>query len=163
MSTKFEAFTEILLYGTEAEVRDVLAKRTKMVAESDEFGFTPLHILMTETRPGIAALLIQAGADPMARNEDGNTPLHICQCPETVGVLIDAGVDVDVRNNDDQTPLIVQAAEGDATGSLATIKALLERGADPAAKDASGATASSIARLRCEAEKVELLETFSRK
>ena len=57
-------------------------------------------------------ILIQAGADVTAKDNDGRTPLlHAARWsdettpPEIVTLLIQAGADVNAKDNDDRTPL----------------------------------------------------------
>lgn len=77
--------------------------------------------------------LISEGADPNAKNDHGNTPLHEAaesDVPEMAEVLIAAGADVNARDNSGNTPLH-EAAMSDR---LETVKALIRAGADPNAK-----------------------------
>ena len=51
---------------------------------------------------------IDAGADVMARDEGGGTPLHWaarCSAPENIQALLDAGADVMARDENGWTPL----------------------------------------------------------
>jgi len=53
------------------------------------------------------AALLDAGADPNARDKDGNTPLHRAAqggSPETVAALLDAGADLEARAEDGSLP-----------------------------------------------------------
>ena len=55
----------------------------------------------------IARLLVAAGADPDAGNNDEATPLHSAAEYENKGVaklLLDAGADPDAKNSDGRTP-----------------------------------------------------------
>ena len=54
--------------------------------------------------------MLDAGADPNARDEYGWTPLHRAAAwsnedPAVVKALVDAGADIEVRDEDDKTPL----------------------------------------------------------
>ena len=55
----------------------------------------------------IARLLVAAGADPNAKSQRGQTPLHSAAEYENKGVaklLLDAGADPDAKNSDGRTP-----------------------------------------------------------
>jgi hypothetical protein len=55
---------------------------------------------------GVVRLLLEAGADPNARNPTlGDTPLHHASSLETARRLIAAGADPNARDNDGETPL----------------------------------------------------------
>ena len=74
---------------------------------------TPLHLAAkyNENRAVIEALLA-AGANQKARDEDGNTPLHLAADPIIFGsdvgaaieALLDAGADPMARNAEGKTP-----------------------------------------------------------
>ncbi|MBR1604047.1 MAG: ankyrin repeat domain-containing protein, partial [Synergistaceae bacterium] len=57
--------------------------------------------------PEVIKLLIDAGADVNARNEDGKTALMAAarynQNPEVIETLVDVGADVNARNEDGET------------------------------------------------------------
>ena len=59
----------------------------------------------------IAIFLIEKGAQPDAKNNFGNTPLHIaiwtlkCRQLEVVKFLVEKGACIDRKNNDNKTPL----------------------------------------------------------
>jgi len=79
------------------------------------------------------------GADLMARDENGNTPLHRAAefgTPEVIQALLDAGADVMARNMFGNTPLHWAAQYG----SPKVIQALLDVGADVMARDQGGDT-----------------------
>jgi cytohesin len=61
------------------------------------------------------------------------------------------------------TPLHVQSQEGEDTGALEVMEALLERGADPNLADEEGNTPMTFAREREEPEKVRLLRAHGAK
>ena len=46
------------------------------VSEVGDRGFQPLHRAAGYSSPEVVQILIDAGADVMTRDEDGDTPLH---------------------------------------------------------------------------------------
>ncbi|MCY4574584.1 MAG: ankyrin repeat domain-containing protein [Gemmatimonadetes bacterium] len=92
------------------------------------------------TNPTIVRLLLQAGADPNAPDDNGLTPLHRGsenRNPMVVTHLLDAGADLNARDNDGYTALHWAAAQ---SGNDRVVKVLLDRGADPFAESNDGRT-----------------------
>lgn len=90
-------------------------------------------------------VLLEAGADVNARNEDGGTPLHSAAArahAKAVKRLLKEGADVNAKNKSGVTPLHVGARK---YPYLAMV--LLEAGADVHAKDEAGRTALHWAAL----------------
>ena len=52
-------------------------------------------------------LLLQHGADPNARNADGDTPLHNTLNPHVAILLLQYGADPDLRNKEGLSPMDV--------------------------------------------------------
>ena len=63
---------------------------------------------MVSSTPAVVTALLNAGADPNARNELGATPLHFAarssKTPAVVSALLDAGADPDARDQYGDTP-----------------------------------------------------------
>ena len=67
-----------------------------------------LHLAVRNENPAEIQVLLDAGADPMARLGDGYTPLHWAvgnENPAVVEALLDAGADPMARGEDGATPL----------------------------------------------------------
>ena len=92
------------------------------------------------SNPTIVRLLLRAGADPNAPDDNGLTPLHWGaenSNPMVVTHLLEAGADVRARDNDGYTALHWAAAQ---SGNGRVVKVLLDRGADPFAESNDGRT-----------------------
>lgn len=83
------------------------------------------------------SVLLQAGADVDARDENGLTALMLAHSPRMVNLLLAHGAKVDLRTKDGSTTLMFDAISF-RTGQL---KALLTAGADVNARDNDGKTA----------------------
>ena len=128
--------------GTASEVSAAVIAGADLNAR-DEYGATPLHLAAVNPEPSVVAVLIEAGADPNAREAQvGATPLHAAAFynpePSVVAALIEAGADVDARTERGATPLHLAVGKNPEPSVVA---ALIEAGADPNAREAEvGAT-----------------------
>jgi len=82
----------------------------------------------------VISRLIAAGADPNARDKEGNTALHEAMDAAIARALIVGGADPNARNASGETPLFNKY-------SSETMPALVEAGADVMARDHEGRTA----------------------
>jgi len=122
----------------------VVASLLKICADvdtQDSNSMTPLLCALSRFGSDEASrLLLAHGASFRARNENGQTPLHLASRhdhPGVVAELLNIGADVDAHDNHNLTPLFY--------ASSATAQLLLERGASVHARNQSGQTPLHIA------------------
>ena len=109
-------------------------------------GATPLHMAAANSNHLAITELVEDGADPGARMENGMTPLHAAVFNprhSVVEVLIEGGADPDARGDYGMTPLHLAAA---FNSNPSVIKALIEGGANRAARDYDGKVPFDYAR-----------------
>ena len=102
----------------------------------NEDGETQLHFFAYFGNPLHIEALLKAGADIMAKDKSGFTPLHQVNNPENVSILIKAGADILAQDMDGLTPL--HAAAGDPRANIEVVQALINSGANPMIKDIDG-------------------------
>jgi ankyrin repeat protein len=116
---------------------DVAALRTLVrsanVNERDKRGATPLLYAAAYGSSEAMRVLVNAGAEVNASNDFGATPLMWAITePEKVRLLLAHGAEVNARSKMGRTPLWLAAAHD---GASATVKMLLDRGADLGVRD----------------------------
>jgi ankyrin repeat protein len=145
------------------ELVELLLEHGAAVSETDRNGETPLHqvadMRQAPQEPGgkMAALLLDRGADPNARNWDDVTPLHQAVRARNlavVEVLLARGADPNARDKSRGSTPLRRAVSGTGAGGTAGTAALmvpltlilLEHGADPDARDKRGTPVHASAR-----------------
>ena len=124
-----------------SEVTGRLLARGADPNERSRIGQTALHATAF-AGPAVITALLDAGADPLLGDINGETLLHTLAKYSSAGLtriplLLDAGVDVNLPNNNGETPLHLAADEARAGANVAL---LLEAGADPGLRTAEGDT-----------------------
>ena len=126
-------------YGDLEMVQVLLDYKTDVNAQ-DDYNWTPIHDVSSRyyfqdqvpnisiSRPDVARLLLERGADPNARMKNGLTPLHVAARDgrvEVARVLLKHGANVGAEDNKGRTPFQMASAAGKDD----TMKLMLEHGA----------------------------------
>ena len=147
----------VLLAAMEADPPERMRKRLNDALQGAVY---------SNENPAVAATLIDAGADPNARDGFGDTALHKAALtnaePDIVKVLLAAGADIAARDENGDTPLHAAFArtrrlEREDPGLTKAVRTLLEAGADPNARDRRGRTALQVAARRGGPEMIAVL------
>jgi len=95
----------------------------------DRLDWSPLHYAALFGSVDSVRIMLAAGADPNSRNKSQATPLMFGAYDlEKTRLLVEKGADVNAKAADGSTPLYVATG---VHGNNATIRYLLEKGADP--------------------------------
>ncbi|MGH1367901.1 MAG: ankyrin repeat domain-containing protein [Maritimibacter sp.] len=129
------AFHDLIATGAAQEVATALRTTPALATAADQYGFQAIHLLDYEEFHEKLALLLKAGADINAANDEGHTLLHVLIEPSFLSTLIHGGAKVDARDKFGRTPLMVHLTEPDG---LAFLTGFLDAGANPNAKDNDG-------------------------
>jgi ankyrin repeat protein len=128
-----EMVREILRYHPKLEARDRKGKTAVFAAGSyrdrDQDG----------ARVECIRLLVQAGANVNARDNEGNTPLHEIFLTDVEEELLKLGADANARNQDGETPIFT-TVDDDA------IARFIEHGADLTIRNNKGETVMDAAK-----------------
>ena len=97
--------------GDTAKVSALLAADATLIDARDKDGSTPLHCATWKGHEPVVVLLLQAGADVNAQNQNehwGSTPLHAAAHANQTAIaqlLIDHGAEVNAKDLAGQTPM----------------------------------------------------------
>jgi hypothetical protein len=130
--------------------------------------WTPLMAALAAGSVEASRILIEHGADVQARDSFGRTPMTIAisNCPQAIEMLLASGVDINEQTRFG-TPLLIAARyqwfypesagssymPGQIKEKLNAVKTLLEKGADPNARDSEGRNALMVLSLEKRGEK----------
>lgn len=115
--------------GDEAAFKRSLAESPSSATRAGGDGVTPLMYASLYGRASSVRSLLDAGADPNARNDAGATALMWAVDDEAkTALLLSRGADANARSLDGRTPLMIAASRA---RSSAILTLLLDKGADP--------------------------------
>lgn len=139
-----DAFIAAALGNTE-RLRGLLDTDSSLVRQWTPDGWTALHLAAFFGQPEAAHLLLDRGADPLARstNAMANLPLHAAAAARQsaiVEMLLDAGTPVDATQHGGYTALHSAAQNKDR----ATLDILLARGASMDTPSDDGKTPAAL-------------------
>ena len=141
---------EAVVLGDNTRVKKFIDQDPGLVTAYSPDGFTALHLAVFFGQPETARLLVEAGANVLARTTNAleNHPLHAAVAGSDAAsrlasaeLLLKAGAAVNERQSGGFTALMAAAQNGDAD----LLRVLLAHGADPSIKDDQGRTAADIA------------------
>jgi TonB family protein len=125
----------------------------------DSSGWTALMYAAASSNSEPVQLFLKAGANPNHRSFTGDTPIMASAVARDFDEdLWRGGADVNAKNVDGVSALMILAAKGDADA----VKAALNAGADPSAKDMKGRSPADYLRLaNCGKSPIEEWHEFS--
>ena len=120
-------------------------------------GTTPLMLACNHGQDEVVELLIEKGANIMARNSDGGIALHdsVYRDSDSTLLLLKAGATIDTQSTNGLTPLMIAAMYG----PLSQVEVLLAAGADLHLKDDEGNSALDWAKQEGRPKVIELLKS----
>src|SRR3984957_13385326 len=125
------------------------------VTVKDRLDTTPLHYAALYGNLESVRILLEHGADVNARNKSEATPLiYAAYNFDKARLLVETGADINAHSSNGMTPLLVAVS---VHGNAATVRYLLEKGADVKPAGPIGSDALQTAALKGDAEMVRLL------
>ena len=86
--------------GDLERVQHLLEKEKVDVNAQDEFGYSPIHAAASHGQLALLEFLLGKGANVALRDEDGDTPLLVCDDSACFEVLEKNGADIDAKNSE---------------------------------------------------------------
>lgn len=155
----------LIIWGSNVEA-EVSGEGGRCPWSTRRCALVPLHL--AAARPDGAdyiAILLAAGANVDARDEEGRTPLHHAASAspdsKSIRILLRAGASVNQANKEGQSPLHMAARQCESASAI--IPLLLDSGASPDHGDQDRSTPLMwAARLACSSDVMKMLVDASR-
>lgn len=136
LDPKVRAFLDAVDRGNAVAVRKALRSNRNLASAADNAQSTALMHAAAYGGLDVMRALLDAGAEPDARNKRGATALvWAVGNLQAVTLLLERGADPNVRTVEGRTPLLLAAMQPSGAD---VIRALLDKGADPLGKDLNG-------------------------
>ncbi|XP_022807529.1 uncharacterized protein LOC111344551 [Stylophora pistillata] len=123
--------------GGDLDIISLIHSRVKDIESKEVEGYTPLMIAAFNGKLQAVKWFLEEGAAKTCVCNRGWNLLHCAALsgdPDVMGVILPHVPDIECKNANGQTPLIIAVRKG----NLQSVKLLLERGANPFAKDNNG-------------------------
>lgn len=129
-------FLKAVRDGDAAKAREMMDQPGSRIVDTRDSrsGESALHIVVKRRDIGWINFIAMGGANLNIRDNEGNTPLALAASlafSDGVQVLAYRKANVNLPNSRGETPLVLAVHRGD----LATVRALIEAGADPSIRD----------------------------
>jgi len=99
--------------GELERIEQLLNQGECKINDQDESGNSAMHAACSYGHTVLLCWMINEGGDVNLLDEDGDTPLHVCESPECADVLIQAGADQNAVNSTGWTALDVAVDDGE--------------------------------------------------
>lgn len=142
-AAQIAAFHAVVQTGSATDMQAMILANPALVSAADGYGFQAVHMLDYIEFDQKLVVLLAAGADINAQNDEGMTLLHFIAEPAFIPLLVAAGADVNARDSKGRVPLMVNLLNPDKEEH---VMALLRAGADSTLRDHSGASVRDYAR-----------------
>lgn len=98
--------------GDLPKIREMIDSGAHRADEPDPQGYTCIHAASSYGHHDMLRYLLgQLAVDVNCKDEDGDSPLHVCEDVETAQILLAAGADPSAVNSDGKTPWEVALEE----------------------------------------------------
>ncbi len=124
-ATVFEEFHEAAKTNQVKKLKKLFSQNKGWLERRDQYDRTPLHSAIHFSAFEAAEFLLKKGADPVAKDENGNTSLHyiltrvlenklyIPYCKVMAKPLLEEGADSHIKNNEGKSPLDLAVETGE--------------------------------------------------
>jgi ankyrin repeat protein len=152
---KVQSFLDAVRRADAAAVRKTLHADRSLANARDSGGATALMHAALLGGPDVMRLLLDAGADPNAKNRRNATALLWAVTDAgAVRLLLEHGADPNIKSIEGRTPLYLASTE---PAGVDIVKLFLDKGADPNGKDLTGRTPLMAASTAGNTEAMRLL------